>query len=69
MGTPMYILVYMTATTNTIKCANGITYEVISAKPYNHKGNDRMWYTAKRPNGKRTYMIVGYENGTFSTAA
>ena len=42
---------------------------VVSAKPYSHKGNDRVAYTCKRPRGRRTYYVVGYENGTFSTAA
>jgi hypothetical protein len=42
---------------------------VITAKPYVHNGNARISYTCKRPRGKRTYNVIGYENGTFSTAA
>ena len=53
----------------TIQCANGITYNVITAKPYEFNGRSRISYTCKRPKGKRTYIIIGYENGTFSTAA
>ena len=30
---------------------------------------ERVSYTCKRPNGRRHYLVVGYENGTFSTAA
>ena len=53
----------------TIKCAKGFTYTVISAKPYTHKGNERVVFTCRKPRGKVLFNIVGYENGTFSTAA
>ena len=52
-----------------LRSAEGILMTVVSAKPYSHKGNDRVEYTCKRPRGRRTYYVVGYENGTFSTAA
>jgi len=52
----------------TIQCKDGITYKVITAKPYIHNGITRISYTCKRPRGKRTYVVIGYENGTFSTA-
>lgn len=52
----------------TIQCKDGITYEVINAKHYIHNGNARISYTCKRPRGKRSYLIIGYENGLFSTA-
>ena len=52
-----------------IKCAAGITYKVIKATPYTHNGQARVSYTCKRPNGRRTYLVIGYENGTFSSAA
>lgn len=47
---------------------DGVTYEVVKAKPYEYKGNSRVSYTCKRPRGRRFYMIIGYENGTFSRA-
>ena len=53
----------------TITCANGIRYEVIKATPFTHNGCQRISYTCKRPRGRRTYLVIGYENGTFSTAA
>ena len=53
----------------TIQCKDGITYEVINATPYTHNGSARISYTCKRPRGKRTYLVIGYENGSFSTAA
>jgi hypothetical protein len=53
----------------TIQCKDGITYEVINAKPYVYNGNARVSYTCKRPRGKRTYLVIQYENGLFSTAA
>lgn len=52
----------------TIQCKDGITYEVINAKHYIHNGNARISYTCKRPRGNRSYLIIGYENGLFSTA-
>ena len=52
----------------TIQAADGITYQVLVAKPYVHNNLNRVSYTVKRPNGRRTYLVIGYENGTFSTA-
>lgn len=49
--------------------AEGILMTVVSAKPYTHNGLNRVSYTCKRPRGRRTYNVVGYESGTFSTAA
>ena len=51
-----------------ITAADGITYQVLEANPYTWNGLDRMQYRVKRPRGKRTYIVFGYENGTFSTA-
>lgn len=47
---------------------NGVTYDVLQAKPYTWNGLDRMYYQVKRPRGRRTYIVFGYENGTFSQA-
>ncbi|MGA0983168.1 MAG: hypothetical protein ACO3ST_00550 [Burkholderiaceae bacterium] len=52
-----------------IVCRDGITYDVIKAEAYTHNGRSRVSYVCKRPRGRRTYMVIGYENGTFSTAA
>ena len=43
--------------------------QVIAARPFNHNGLARVSFTCKRPRGRRTYLVIGYENGTFSTAA
>ena len=61
----------MTASTGLaqITCKDGILYDVIKASAYNFNGRDRVSYTCKRPRGRRTYIVIGYENGTFSTAA
>jgi hypothetical protein len=45
----------------------GITYEVLKAQPYTHNGNARTEFTVKRPRGRRTYLVVKYENGQFSS--
>ena len=52
-----------------LRSAEGILMTVVSAKAYTHNGIARVSYTCKRPRGRRTYNVVGYENGTFSTAA
>ena len=49
--------------------AEGIKMTVIKATPFNFNGNDRVSYICKRPRGRRTYVVIGYENGAFSTAA
>ena len=52
-----------------LRSAEGILMTVVAAKPYTHKGCERVAYTCKRPRGRRTYAVIGYENVTFSTAA
>jgi hypothetical protein len=56
-------------TLSQVTCKDGILYDVLKASAYTFKGCDRVSYTCKRPRGRRTYLIIGYENGTFSTAA
>lgn len=57
------------ASLQTLTSAEGIQMTVIKARPFTHNGCERVSYTCKRPRGRRTYVVVGYENGTFSTAA
>jgi len=45
----------------------GITYEVLKAESYVHNGNARTQYTVKRLRGRRSYLVVKYENGQFSS--
>jgi hypothetical protein len=52
-----------------IKCARGYTYNVLKAEKHITWGLERVVYTCRKPRGKVLYNIVGYENGTFSTAA
>ena len=52
-----------------IKCARGYTYNVLKAENYNHKGADRVSFTCRKPRGKVIFNVIGYEDGTFSTAA
>lgn len=52
----------------TVIQKSGIAYEVIKVRTFIHSGNARLSYTCKRPRGKRTYIIIGYEDGTFSSA-
>jgi len=52
-----------------LRTAEGVLMTVVSAKAYTHNGIARVSYICKRPRGRRTYNVVGYENGTFSTAA
>ena len=40
---------------------------VLSIKEYNHNGEDRKLIRAKKANGKRSYMVVQYGNGLFSS--
>ena len=49
--------------------ADGIKMNVVSACAFTWKGNDRVSFTCKRPRGRRLYVVIGYENGTFSKAA
>jgi hypothetical protein len=57
------------ATPTQIICKDGIMYDVLKASAYTFNGRERVSYTCKRPRGRRTYIVIGYENGTFSTAA
>jgi hypothetical protein len=57
------------ATLPQVTCKDGILYDVLKASTYTFNGRNRVSYTCKRPRGRRTYIIIGYENGTFSTAA
>ena len=52
-----------------LRTAEGILMDVVSAGTYTHNGIQRVAYTCKRPRGRRFYSVIGYENGTFSTAA
>ena len=52
-----------------LRTAEGILMDVVSAGTYSHNGIQRVAYTCKRPRGRRFYSVIGYENGTFSTAA
>ena len=45
---------------------NGITYDVLEAKPYQWDGQERTYLRLKRPRGRKHYLVFGYENGTFS---
>ena len=60
-----------------LRTDDGILMNVVSAKSYtigpeqNSKMTrtvERVAYTCKRPRGRRNYVVIGYENGTFSTA-
>jgi hypothetical protein len=50
---------------NTIQIS-GITYEVVSIKAFGDKGRKEM--KLRRPNGRRFYFAVVYENGSISEA-
>ena len=61
-----------------LRSAEGILMTVVAARSYtigpeqNSKMTrtvERVAYTSKRPRGRRNYVVIGYENGTFSTAA
>ena len=65
-------------TAPTILDIDGITYNVISIKPFTvgPEQNSRMTgtverisYTLQRPRGKRFYHVVQYENGAFSSVS
>ena len=53
----------------SLTTADGIKMNVVSACAFTWKGNDRVSFTCKRPRGRRMYVVIGYENGTFSKAA
>lgn len=61
----------------TIRTADGVLMEVIASKrftigpkenPLMTRTVERVAYTCRRPRGRRTYTVIGYENGTNSTA-
>ena len=61
----------------SITCADGINYDVISAKTFTVGPREirsmtrevqRVTYTCKRPRGRRFYFVIGYETGRFSRA-
>jgi hypothetical protein len=65
MATPM-------ATTPATLTVDGITYDVISAKTFEVDmfGGDkaqRVCYRLKRPRGRRTYVVFGYEDRSISS--
>lgn len=45
---------------------DGITYIVVSQKPFTHNGMARVAIGLRRPNGKKLYEVVRYEDGTMS---
>lgn len=47
---------------------SGITYNVIGAKEFEHKGATRTELKLQRKNGRRFYFATVYENGTISEA-
>ena len=51
-----------------LRSGEGILMNVITAKAYTHNNCERVTFICKRPLGHRTYVVIGYENGTFSTA-
>jgi hypothetical protein len=62
-----------TATTPATLTVGGITYDIISATPFEvdlmgGSKAQRVCYRLKRPRGRRIYVVFGYENGTMSTA-
>ena len=65
------------ASLTELTTAEGIQMTVLSAKSFTigPEENSRMTrtvervrYICKRPRGRRTYVVFGYENGTFSSA-
>ncbi len=46
----------------------GITYEVVAVAQFLHNGARREEITLRRPNGKRAYHAVRYEDGSLSEA-
>lgn len=43
--------------------------EIVKVRIANVNGNIRKLITAKKANGKRTYSVIQFENGQFSTAS
>lgn len=48
---------------------SGIVYNVVSAKDFKHNNGSRTDLKLQRPNGRRFYFAVVYENGTISEVA
>lgn len=46
----------------------GVRYLVLTRKPYEYKGKQRVSLGLKRPKGRKAYIAILYENGTFSSA-
>lgn len=46
----------------------GQEYEVISSRPFAHKGKQRTELKLRKPNGCRFYFAVVYENGAVGEA-
>lgn len=40
---------------------------IVSTREINVNGNDRKMHRVRKANGKKVYMVVEYENGTFSS--
>lgn len=49
---------------NAMKSSNPV---IVSTREFSHKGNDRKMHRVRKANGKKVYMVVEYENGTFSS--
>lgn len=49
----------------TIKI-NGITYEIIRTRAFEHNGDKRESLFLRRQNGERVYQAVRYGNGAIS---
>lgn len=45
---------------------SGIRYAVISEKPFEFEGKQRMSLIIRRLKGKRHYFVIRYENGALS---
>ncbi len=42
-------------------------FEVVKETKYNHNGNERTQFTIKKLKGKKTFLVVKYENGLYSS--
>lgn len=54
--------------TNTITI-NNKNYVVVKETTFTHKGTERTEFQVRKPQGKRVYFVVKYENGLFSSFA
>ena len=48
--------------------AHGYTWDIISITPYVHNGDKRLSVRAKKPRGRRSYVMVIFSNGVISSA-